>query len=262
MISIFRKLRAQSIRLKKFSSFFLYAIGEIFLVMVGILMALQVNNWNEDRKNSNKEQAILVQLKKEYESNLLQLEEKITMRFEIIATCEDILHSIDHPETIEEDVLFNKIGILTLDPTFDPIINDLMNSGNLQLIKNIELKNKLSNWTSDVQSLKEMEIEWQKMTLQINFPFIVGLNIYRDVAHNQYKDTKVPIYIIDRSLNDKLNIGKSKKKPDLDKIINNPEIESIVARAITSNYLTNLQSHALKNRINEILNLLNQEINL
>jgi hypothetical protein len=61
-------------------------------------------------------------------------------------------------------------------------------------------------------------------------------------------------------LNDKLIIGKSKKRPDLEKIINNPEIESIVARAITSNYLTNLQSHALKNRINDILNLLNQEI--
>jgi hypothetical protein len=105
-----------------------------------------------------------------------------------------------------------------------------------------------------------MEIEWQKMTLQINFPLIVSLNIYRDVAHNQYKDKDLPICILDRSLTEKLHIGKSKKRPDLEKVLNNPEIESIIARAITSNYLTNLQSLSLKNKINEILNLINAEI--
>lgn len=260
MIHFFRRLRQRNIFKNKFTHFFLYALGEISLVVVGILIAVQVNNWNENRKNAIKEQMILTQLKKEYESNLAQLEEKMLMRYEIITTCDQILEVIDHPENINQDDFFNKIGILTLDPTFDPITNDLISSGNLQLIKNVVLKNKLSNWTSDVQALREMELEWQKMTLQINFPFIVSLNIYRDVAHNQYKDKELPIYILDRSLTEKLHIGKSKKRPDLEKVLNHPEMESIIARAITSNYLTNLQSLALKNKINEILVLLEQEI--
>lgn len=260
MIHFFRRLRQRNIFKNKFTHFFLYALGEISLVVVGILIAVQVNNWNENRKNAIKEQTILTQLKKEYESNLAQLEEKILMRVEIVSSCQSILEAIDNPEHIDQDDFFNKIGILTLDPTFDPITNDLISSGNLQLIKNRDLKVKLSNWTSDVQALREMELEWQKMTLQVNFPFIVSLNIYRDVAHNQYKDKEIPIYILDKSLTDKLHIGKSKKSPNLEKIINHPEIESIIARAITSNYLTNLQSLALKNKINELLVLLEQEI--
>ncbi len=51
-----------------------YAIGEIILVVLGILIALQINNLNEQRKERNKEQSILSE---DYQSNLLQLEQKI-----------------------------------------------------------------------------------------------------------------------------------------------------------------------------------------
>ncbi|WP_299112981.1 DUF6090 family protein [uncultured Winogradskyella sp.] len=53
MISIFRKIRRKFFS-NKVSNYLLYAIGEIILVMIGILLALQVNNWNEERKQ-NKE---------------------------------------------------------------------------------------------------------------------------------------------------------------------------------------------------------------
>ena len=43
----------------KTGKYFQYAIGEIILVMIGILLALQVNNWNEDRKERTSEQKIL-----------------------------------------------------------------------------------------------------------------------------------------------------------------------------------------------------------
>jgi hypothetical protein len=140
MIQFLRKLRQEKNSKQKFTHFFLYALGEIFLVVVGILIAVQVNNWNENRKNALKEQTILTQLKKEYESNLAQLEEKTLMRYEIITTSHQILETIDDPKNIDEADFFNKIGSLTLDPTFDPITNDLMSSGNLQLIKNLTLK--------------------------------------------------------------------------------------------------------------------------
>jgi len=50
MLKIFRKVRHNMIKNKKVTSYILYAIGEIILVMIGILLALQVNNWNENRK--------------------------------------------------------------------------------------------------------------------------------------------------------------------------------------------------------------------
>ena len=50
MIKYFRKIRQQLLTQNRFSKYLLYAVGEILLVMVGILLALQVNNWNEDKK--------------------------------------------------------------------------------------------------------------------------------------------------------------------------------------------------------------------
>ena len=48
-----------------------YAIGEILLVMIGILLALQVNNWNENRKNSSIEKETLSNLKADLKSSLV-----------------------------------------------------------------------------------------------------------------------------------------------------------------------------------------------
>ena len=51
MIKFFRKIRQNLLSENKFSKFLLYAIGEIFLVVIGIFIALQINNGNESRKN-------------------------------------------------------------------------------------------------------------------------------------------------------------------------------------------------------------------
>jgi len=50
MINFFRKIRRQLANENKFQKYFRYAFGEITLVVIGILIALQVNNWNEKRK--------------------------------------------------------------------------------------------------------------------------------------------------------------------------------------------------------------------
>jgi hypothetical protein len=47
MIKFFRKIRQKLLSENKFSKYLIYAIGVIFLVMIGILLALQINNWNE-----------------------------------------------------------------------------------------------------------------------------------------------------------------------------------------------------------------------
>jgi hypothetical protein len=51
MIKFFRKIRQNQLSENKFSKYLLYAIGEIVLVVIGILIALSINNWNENRKN-------------------------------------------------------------------------------------------------------------------------------------------------------------------------------------------------------------------
>lgn len=55
MAKIFRRIRAKILTGHKFNKYLIYAIGEIILVVIGILIAIRINNWNENRKNSGKE---------------------------------------------------------------------------------------------------------------------------------------------------------------------------------------------------------------
>jgi hypothetical protein len=66
MIKFFRKIRKNLIKERKTSKYFKYALGEIVLVVIGILIALQINNWNEDRKDNSEEQKILINLNTEF----------------------------------------------------------------------------------------------------------------------------------------------------------------------------------------------------
>ncbi len=68
MIKFFRKIRQQLVSENKFSKYLLYAIGEIILVVIGILIALQINTRNEQRKNENK----IISLFKEVQTDLLK----------------------------------------------------------------------------------------------------------------------------------------------------------------------------------------------
>ncbi len=62
MIKLFRTIRQKLLSENKFSKYLLYAIGEIVLVVVGILIALQINNWNENKLHNQKVKAHLINL--------------------------------------------------------------------------------------------------------------------------------------------------------------------------------------------------------
>ena len=72
MIKFFRNIRQSLHNEGKTSKYFKYAIGEIVLVVIGILIALQVNNWNENRISFTKKEKLLNALKIEFKSNLTQ----------------------------------------------------------------------------------------------------------------------------------------------------------------------------------------------
>ena len=69
MIKFFRRIRQQLISQNRFSKYMLYAVGEIVLVVIGILIALSINNWNEEQKNRQKEIKSLAELKDNLERN-------------------------------------------------------------------------------------------------------------------------------------------------------------------------------------------------
>ena len=80
MIRIFRNIRQQLVAENKVMAYLRYAIGEIILVVIGILIALQVNNWNEKRKDANFENEILSLI----DQNLKQ--DSVSLSFELSNT--------------------------------------------------------------------------------------------------------------------------------------------------------------------------------
>jgi hypothetical protein len=95
MIKFFREIRQKLLSKNKFSTYLLYAIGEIALVMIGILLALQVNNWNEQRKDNATEQKILTALQEDLIINIDRLKSDILLEQNTIDQAQKIIAHLD-----------------------------------------------------------------------------------------------------------------------------------------------------------------------
>ncbi len=76
MIKFFRKIRQKLLAEGNTGKYLKYAIGEIVLVVIGILIALQLNNQNEKNRIHIKQENYLVLIKKEMNNNLLSVEKE------------------------------------------------------------------------------------------------------------------------------------------------------------------------------------------
>ena len=138
-----------------------YAIGEIFLVMIGILLALQVNNWNENKKSEARLDAILKDINTEF------IENKKQLAF-IKSGHQDCYNSIKkvialfpiNLKTIDLDSLQSNVLNLFANWTFEPKvnrINTLINSSDFNLIDNKALQDLLIFWESIYNDYNEDE---------------------------------------------------------------------------------------------------------
>lgn len=92
MIKLFRHIRQQLLSESKFSKYLLYAIGEIILVVIGILIALQINNWNETNKLNTRELTLLKELKTNLKINIANLENDIDKQVKSVRSFKYIIN--------------------------------------------------------------------------------------------------------------------------------------------------------------------------
>ena len=116
MLRFFRTLRQKLLSENKFSKYLLYAIGEILLVVIGILIALQVNNWNEERKENKtlisilKNEKISIAIEIEKEEAQIQV---IKGWIDTVLQAQIIIEEVDAPTPEQEKVLANAFEVLT-----------------------------------------------------------------------------------------------------------------------------------------------------
>jgi len=91
------------IKENRVSKYIFYALGEIVLVVIGILIALQINNWNESRKEANFEVQILKAFKESLQTDLADVDYNISMHAKGLRAADSILVILESSETIQED---------------------------------------------------------------------------------------------------------------------------------------------------------------
>jgi len=104
MIKFFRKLRQKMLNENKLSKYLLYAIGEVVLVVIGILIALSLNNNNESKKLKVQEIKILKEVKSEFAEALEDITEDLEGYEKYLNSTEIIYNSILHKESYNDSL--------------------------------------------------------------------------------------------------------------------------------------------------------------
>jgi hypothetical protein len=155
MIKFFRSLRNTYLNEGSIKKYFLYAIGEIFLVVLGILIALQINNWNEAKKESNLENIYYCRILEEFEldkSLITQSYEQVNQKIE---TGKQIIIDLHKGKPDKHTILNNYLKALRL-AVYVPrknAFNDLTSSGNLKILSDVTTKNSLMEYYGNLENI-------------------------------------------------------------------------------------------------------------
>ena len=147
MIKFFRKIRQNLLMENKTGKYFKYAIGEIVLVVIGILIALQINNWNESRKDNVAEKIALTNLELDIKENISRLQTHLKSQEVWIQDCISILNHLEKENRfIGEDTLIRQINDLLVRSNSgqaNTTYETLKSTGKLNLIRNENLKKEI-----------------------------------------------------------------------------------------------------------------------
>ena len=170
-MKLFRNIRYKRILDKKLKNYFVYAIGEILLVVIGILIAVQVNNWNQQRIKANKEIQALKDIRSEFKANENSINVKQNSRKSLTPLIEEyILNISDGKANIQTFDKFhqNEFMFGMTNPSVG-VLDALISSGEISLITNDSLKYLLAGWKNQLENLYENEqILWNSGLEYIN----------------------------------------------------------------------------------------------
>lgn len=165
MLPFFRKIRKKHADDNQFLKYSRYAIGEIVLVVIGILIALQINNWNEDKKTRKKELNYLENIKTDLFLNIGELNNFIEARNACIASCDRTLSYFQGELELDlDDFNLNSLNIMIWYPfkQHDNTYQELLNSGNLAIISDKRIKTGLQDMQVGFKNIAFIEGEMQQ----------------------------------------------------------------------------------------------------
>ena len=230
MIRFLRQFRQRLLAENRVSRYLLYAVGEIVLVVIGILLALQINTWNQERQNRSEERKYLLRLEQDLQQDLLRIgvvrdnyETRLVLALRILEAMPDShveyikqwpwLHEATanyskntHAEGRSLGEELHSILVIQHFAPQETTMQELLSSGKINLISDDSLK----------------------IELQYHYPYLEGIARFQDVivmeVQKNYRNTMIA-----------LNIS-SYNQSDLGEIIRNPTQREQLVLAL-ENYL-------------------------
>ncbi|MDH7912333.1 hypothetical protein [Winogradskyella sp. SYSU M77433] len=240
MIKFFRKRRQDLLSKGKTGKYFKYAIGEIILVVIGILIALQVNNWNTNRVDNQELQKSLENLHAEFTINEQIISKAIKANDSVIETAKRLINLMN----LERELLTNE--------NTDKLLFDIFENGNLEVTENSILEilqsNKLQKIKND--SLKKLIVEWTQKRNRIAF---TGKNVSeKDEYLLKYLMKRYPLKNIDAY---GVLQWKESSTIEIDKylIFYDIEFENIIDDYLYNIVNFNMRLKSLKENVNQII---------
>jgi len=184
MINFLRNLRRNNMNTK----YIKYAIGEIVLVVIGILIALSINNWNERRLTRIEEKKLLTNIQVDFEEAVSTFKSLNTRRNESIETFSKLIE-VGIKNDYEQVVLIDSLlGKSVFTPTYNGKLSALsivINSGKINLLSSDTLKSLLLKWPQKVDDMVEGEIDAKKLTLDTWLPLISSYAAVNDFFNTE-----------------------------------------------------------------------------
>jgi hypothetical protein len=178
MIKFFRKIRQKLISENKFSKYLIYAIGEIILVVIGILIALQVNNWNQNKNSENKTLISLSSLAEELNSNKKVLKSNIDLIKFDIQTGLNLVDSLNNNSVSKENkntYLLDKIlelGPVRVRSLTTNSLEEMISSGSYSAINSETIKENLLAYNSEIENMNYELQRFEEYWRTIESPYI------------------------------------------------------------------------------------------
>ena len=244
MIKLFRNIRQNLLNEGKTTKYFKYAIGEIILVVIGILIALSINNWNENRKTAIIEKNILIEISNGLKKDLIDINHNVQGHLSGINSVK-YWTKIINTENVNTDSV--QIEYHRLLRTYASIQNtssyESLKSRGLELVRNDSLRLKIiSLYEEDYKIVSLSEADYYEYQFYENY--------FKDI------NTLVsPNFIFDSggdiaSIEQPLELNEKEKKQFL----------SYLMKIRTSRERTLLMYDALELKIKKLIHLIDSEI--
>ena len=196
LITLFRRIRQKLIDAGAITKYLLYTIGEIMLVVIGILIALQVNNWNQQTYERNLEEKYIQELLQDFNENMGNADRVLrlldTALPKLIALLEQ--SALEAPN-VPVDSLNNWFRVVNEMPTYrstDRAYTNITGSGELKIISSDEIKYAIARYYSYLEVTKIVQNTHELELVETFQPYIIENLDFQAVNFERVGDYTLP----------------------------------------------------------------------